>query len=130
MPFKPVSMSCPLGLVTHRLVTVAHSSLLDPAGRFQQSRDRRVGLSCAGGRAARGADDKAKAGLGVRKETVPKGRVAFRHAIRQRLLPALRAFNPDLVLLSAGFDGGGTDQGNVKLVDENRPQGAQTLLSI
>ena len=94
----------------------------------QSSLDRGVGLSCAGGRAARGADDKAKAGLGVRKETVPKGRVAFRHAIRQRLLPALRAFNPDLVLLSAGFDGGGTDQGNVKLVDENRPQGAPTLL--
>ena len=34
-----------------------------------------------------------------------------------------RAFNPDLILLSAGFDGGGVDQGNVKLVDETRPNG-------
>ena len=50
-------------------------------------------------------------------------RVAFRHAVRQRLLPSLRAFNPDLVLLSAGFDGGVTDQGNVKLIDPTRPQG-------
>jgi acetoin utilization deacetylase AcuC-like enzyme len=34
-----------------------------------------------------------------------------------------RAFNPDLILLSAGFDGGGVDQGNVKLVDKMRPNG-------
>ena len=26
------------------------------------------------------------------------------------LLPAMRAFNPDLLLLSAGFDGGNRDQ--------------------
>ena len=35
----------------------------------------------------------------------------------------IRAFNPDLILLSAGFDGGGVDHGNVKLVDETRPNG-------
>ena len=34
-----------------------------------------------------------------------------------------RAFDPDLILLSAGFDGGGVDQGNVKLVDKMRPNG-------
>jgi acetoin utilization deacetylase AcuC-like enzyme len=55
---------------------------------------------------------------------MPKGRIAFRHAVRQRLLPSLRAFNPDLILFSAGFDGGGTDQGNVKLIDPARPNGA------
>lgn len=38
-------------------------------------------------------------------------------------MDAHRAFNPDLILLSAGFDGGGVDQGNVKLADETRPNG-------
>ena len=33
------------------------------------------------------------------------GRLAFRKAIASRLAFALRAFNPDLILLSAGFDG-------------------------
>lgn len=30
----------------------------------------------------------------------------------QRILPALRAFGPDLMLLSSGFDGGCSDIGN------------------
>jgi len=42
---------------------------------------------------------------------------------RSCVTAAYRAFNPDLILLSAGFDGGGVDQGNVKLVDETRPNG-------
>ena len=42
------------------------------------------------------------------------GRVAFRHAVVTRLLPALRAFSPGLLLLSAGFDGAHLDQGNLR----------------
>ena len=34
---------------------------------------------------------------------------------RKRVLPALRAFTPDLLLISAGFDGGCNDVGNSKL---------------
>ena len=35
----------------------------------------------------------------------PRGRAGFKDQIRRRLIPALRAFHPDLVLLSSGFDG-------------------------
>eukprot|EP01138_Halocafeteria_seosinensis_P005537 gb/GECG01005660.1/.p1 GENE.gb/GECG01005660.1/~~gb/GECG01005660.1/.p1 ORF type:complete len:849 (+),score=88.65 gb/GECG01005660.1/:1-2547(+) len=41
------------------------------------------------------------------------GRHGVRSAIKQRLLPALRAYNPDLILISAGFDGGKGDAGNL-----------------
>lgn len=42
------------------------------------------------------------------------GRLAYREAIRNRLLPALRAFNPDLILISAGFDALKGDVGNAR----------------
>jgi len=42
------------------------------------------------------------------------GERAYRRAIRTRLLPALRAFNPDLILISAGFDACRGDVGNAK----------------
>ena len=42
------------------------------------------------------------------------GREAYRQAITQRLLPALRAFNPSLILLSTGFDPVEGDVGNTK----------------
>ena len=42
------------------------------------------------------------------------GRLAYRKAIQDRLLPALRAFNPDLILISAGFDACKGDVGNAK----------------
>ena len=42
------------------------------------------------------------------------GRLAYRRAIQHRLLPALRAFNPDLIILSAGFDGARGDVGNAR----------------
>jgi acetoin utilization deacetylase AcuC-like enzyme len=42
------------------------------------------------------------------------GRTAYRQAIQNRLLPALRAFNPDLILISAGFDACKDDVGNAK----------------
>ncbi len=40
------------------------------------------------------------------------GREAFRHGITTRLLPSLRAFNPQLILMSAGFDAAAGDVGN------------------
>ncbi|CAN0346466.1 unnamed protein product, partial [Discosporangium mesarthrocarpum] len=42
------------------------------------------------------------------------GRISYRESILARLLPALRAFNPDLILLSAGFDAASGDVGNAK----------------
>lgn len=42
------------------------------------------------------------------------GRLAYRQAIQTRLLPALRAFNPDLILISAGFDAAKNDVGNAR----------------
>lgn len=42
------------------------------------------------------------------------GRQAYRQAIQSRLLPALRAFDPDLILISAGFDACKGDVGNAR----------------
>ncbi|CAM9970249.1 unnamed protein product [Ectocarpus sp. 8 AP-2014] len=42
------------------------------------------------------------------------GRLCYREAIQRRLLPALRAFNPQLIMLSAGFDAAKGDVGNCK----------------
>lgn len=42
------------------------------------------------------------------------GRQAYRQAIQNRLLPALRAFNPDLIIISAGFDACKGDVGNAR----------------
>ncbi|CAM9162818.1 unnamed protein product, partial [Ectocarpus fasciculatus] len=46
------------------------------------------------------------------------GREAFRQAISLRLLPALRAFNPSLILLSTGFDAAAGDVGNCRGAEE------------
>jgi acetoin utilization deacetylase AcuC-like enzyme len=51
---------------------------------------------------------------GSRKADVPRGRKAFRAAVSDKLLPALAAFAPDLLLLSAGFDGAAGDDGNAQ----------------
>lgn len=42
------------------------------------------------------------------------GRLAYRRAIQHRLLPALRAFNPDLIIMSTGFDAARGDVGNAR----------------
>jgi hypothetical protein len=36
------------------------------------------------------------------------GRLEFRRMIETRLLPSLRAYAPDLIFISAGFDGSST----------------------
>ena len=52
------------------------------------------------------------------------GRIAYRKAITERLLPALRAFNPSLILMSTGFDAGMDDVGNTRVVaNGSRVQG-------
>lgn len=45
---------------------------------------------------------------------VATGRHAYRTAIQDRLLPALRAFNPDLIILSTGLDAAKGDVGNAR----------------
>ena len=55
----------------------------------------------------------------MREQTPPHyllgtGRDAYRLAIQQRLLPALRAFNPDLILISLGLDASRGDVGNAR----------------
>jgi acetoin utilization deacetylase AcuC-like enzyme len=42
------------------------------------------------------------------------GRMAYRDAIKRRLLPALRAFNPDLILISMGLDAAKGDVGSAR----------------
>ena len=44
----------------------------------------------------------------------PRGRHAFRAAVSDNLLPRLREFAPDLLLISAGFDGAAGDDGNAQ----------------
>lgn len=44
------------------------------------------------------------------------GRILFRKAITTRLLPLLRSFSPDLILVSSGFDGGFGDVGNQRFI--------------
>jgi len=71
----------------------------------------------------KGPDAAAKASAGragsaassPRASTFGAGRLEWRAAFAQRVLPSLRAFCPDLVLISAGFDGGAGDIGNSKL---------------
>jgi acetoin utilization deacetylase AcuC-like enzyme len=42
------------------------------------------------------------------------GRRAFRHAVTTRMLPSLRSYAPELIMISAGFDGADGDQGNLR----------------
>lgn len=46
------------------------------------------------------------------------GRRAFRDAIVARLVPTLRAFNPELIMLSTGFDALAEDVGNSRSGDK------------
>mmetsp|Transcript_20406 Transcript_20406/g.33667 ORF Transcript_20406/g.33667 Transcript_20406/m.33667 type:complete len:720 (+) Transcript_20406:342-2501(+) len=61
------------------------------------------------------SNDAEKTGNGsdscTKPEEMPFGRAAFREKIRSRLIPSLRAFDPDLVFISAGFDAGKNDVG-------------------
>ncbi len=59
------------------------------------------------------------------------GSVAFRHAMSERILPALDAFRPELVLISAGFDGHRLDPlAQLMLEDEDFVWATQRLREI
>jgi acetoin utilization deacetylase AcuC-like enzyme len=60
--------------------------------------------------------------------TTPMGREAYRVAISQRLIPSLRAFNPTLILLSAGFDASAGDVGNQRDSSEVPPVKGMDIL--
>lgn len=46
------------------------------------------------------------------------GRQEFRRVIEERVLPPLRAFHPDLILVSAGFDAAHKDLGNCRFLQK------------
>ncbi len=59
------------------------------------------------------------------------GSVAFRHAMSERILPALDAFRPELLLISAGFDGHRLDPlAQLMLEDEDFVWATQRLREI
>ncbi|GAX16962.1 hypothetical protein FisN_5Hh340 [Fistulifera solaris] len=68
----------------------------------------------------RGSDGASEGGSGSTSIGSPRhasgksGRTAYREAILTRLLPSLRAFNPDLIIISAGFDACKGDVGNAR----------------
>jgi acetoin utilization deacetylase AcuC-like enzyme len=69
----------------------------------------------ATGRLSDGASETGSTSTSAGSQTVGQsGRLAYRQAIKARLLPALRAFNPDLILISAGFDAAKGDVGNAR----------------
>jgi acetoin utilization deacetylase AcuC-like enzyme len=49
-----------------------------------------------------------------RVASAPRGRLGFRAAVTEKLLPRLRDFAPELLLISAGFDGAVGDDGNAQ----------------
>jgi len=55
------------------------------------------------------------------------GRLAYRAAISQRLVPALRAFNPSIILLSMGLDAAAGDLGNSKATTAGSFDGGMDL---
>ena len=73
--------------------------------------------SCCARRALLTAEEGAEAGA---EAVALRGRHEFRHALEQRVVPALHAFQPDLILVSAGFDGGEGDVGNQREDDDGR----------
>ena len=50
-----------------------------------------------------------RAGNPLSKSGKPRSRRGFRTAFEEAILPALKAFNPDIIFISAGFDGASTD---------------------
>jgi acetoin utilization deacetylase AcuC-like enzyme len=61
-----------------------------------------------------GSETGSTSAAGAASAGTSSGRLAYREAIQNRLLPSLRAFNPDLILISAGFDAARGDVGNAR----------------
>ena len=53
-------------------------------------------------------------GKGSSSEPALRGRHGFRSAVTEKLLPRLRTFAPELLLISAGFDCAAGDDGNAQ----------------
>ena len=96
-PFYPSSGAS--DSLAHNVVNVA----LAPMWRGKGA------VAAAAGRAGRGGSGGAQS-----PRLCGCGRAEWRAAFAQRIIPCLRAFSPDLILLSAGFDGGCGDIGNGK----------------
>jgi len=59
------------------------------------------------------------------------GGEAFREAMESRILPALEAFGPDLVIISAGFDAHVRDPlGNINLIEEDFAWATARLMDV
>jgi acetoin utilization deacetylase AcuC-like enzyme len=50
-----------------------------------------------------------RAGNPLSRQRKPRGRNGFRTSFSEVIIPALRAFKPDIIFISAGFDGASTD---------------------
>ena len=48
------------------------------------------------------------------------GRLAYRKAVKEKVIPLVRAYKPDLILLSAGFDAGAGDVGCCKATNDGK----------
>ena len=71
----------------------------------------------AGGDAGNGGSDVPETPSADEAPQLPSGRAAFRRAVEDRILPALRAHAPDIIYLSSGFDGMLGDVGNARFGD-------------
>ena len=73
--------------------------------------DRIVSIGLKPGKMRFSAPAKADADAGASKSDAPyfAGSSGFRRALGQHVFPACRAFQPDLIFISAGFDGLATD---------------------
>jgi acetoin utilization deacetylase AcuC-like enzyme len=79
----------------------------------KRNRDDDLDGSGIGLAAAKAAAEAAAAAAAAVAAAVPSGgRGEWMQRLRDRVLPPLRAFNPDLVIISAGFDAANHDVGN------------------
>ena len=101
-------VNCPMAPLWTRRVKGPAVSLSKSASASAPEED----LSDEGGSRSR-APSLSKRGIKI--GSCGTGRQAFMDQIENRVLPALRAFKPELILLSAGFDAAKGDVGNTKL---------------
>ena len=88
------------------------AKLDDPEGEEVAPEDDPVAIAAAAAAAAN--TEESSSSSASKSPLMQSGREAYRQSIQNRLLPALRAFNPDLILISAGFDACKNDVGNAR----------------
>ena len=77
------------------------AKLDDPEGEEVAPEDDPVAIAAAAAAAAN--TEESSSSSASKSPLMQSGREAYRQSIQNRLLPALRAFNPDLILASAVF---------------------------